>query len=42
MDRMREMYRFPGFTSSLMFANPAPSWPRLCCFSISKYILFKP
>ena len=41
-DRTREMYRLPGVASSFTFPSPAPSCPRLCCFSISRYILFSP
>ena len=31
-----------GWALSLTQANPAPSCPRLCCFSINRYNLFRP
>jgi len=34
--------RSPGCMSIFILAKPAPSCPRLCCFSIIRYILFTP
>ena len=34
--RSRNIYSSPGFASSFTHASPAPSCPRLCCFSINR------
>ncbi|MHC4128848.1 MAG: hypothetical protein ACYSUA_11895 [Planctomycetota bacterium] len=41
-ERTRRTYSAPGGMSNLTTATPAPSWPRLCCFSISRYSLRSP
>ena len=42
LERCLLMYLLPTGTSNLMVAKPAPSCPLLCCFSISRHILFMP
>mmetsp|Transcript_29285 Transcript_29285/g.74490 ORF Transcript_29285/g.74490 Transcript_29285/m.74490 type:complete len:215 (-) Transcript_29285:137-781(-) len=42
MDFSQCMYLVPGLTSSLTFATPQPSCPRLRCFSIMRYMRFTP
>jgi hypothetical protein len=41
-ERTRLMYSAPGGMSNLTTPTPAPSCPRLCCFSISRYSLRNP
>jgi hypothetical protein len=40
--RSRNMNGSPAGMSSFTQATPAPSWPRLCCFSISRKSFVNP
>ncbi|MCK7461724.1 MAG: hypothetical protein MZU84_06515 [Sphingobacterium sp.] len=42
LDLILEIYRCPGSSPIFSAAIPAPSWPRLCCFCIIRWILFSP